>query len=110
LTKKTYHNDAVVTDIKVYGILGLDFLKANSCTIDMSNEVLNINGKDIRMSIEGSLGCFRITAVETVSIPPRSEVVDDNLETFRSGRKKLQVGSKIMFTSMRSTVGRDNHL
>ena len=75
IDKKTYHNDAVVTDIKVDGILGLDFLKANNCTIDMSKEVLNINGKDIRMSIEGSLGCFRVTAVETVSIPPRSEVI-----------------------------------
>jgi hypothetical protein len=75
IDKKTYHNDAVVTYIKVDGILGLDFLKTNNCTIDMSNDVLSINGKDIRMSIEGSLGCFRVTDVDTVSIPPRSEVI-----------------------------------
>jgi hypothetical protein len=50
IDKKIYHNDAVVTDIKVDRILGLDFLKANNSTIDMSNQVLGVNGKDICMS------------------------------------------------------------
>jgi hypothetical protein len=35
--------------------------------------VLVVNGCEKRLSIEGFLGCYRITAVETVSIPPRSE-------------------------------------
>lgn len=73
IDKKTYHNEAVVTDIKVDGIFGLDFLMVNNCTIDTSNEVLSIHERDIKKSIEGYLGCVRITS--TVSIHPQSEII-----------------------------------
>jgi hypothetical protein len=50
-------------------------MKAHQCSVDISNEVLVVNGLEKRLSIEGFLGCCRITDVETVSIPPRSEVI-----------------------------------
>lgn len=71
----TYHNEAVVANLKADGILGLDFMKRNHCKVDVSNEVLDVNGHDKRMTIEGLLGCYRITAAKTVSITPRSELI-----------------------------------
>ena len=71
----TYHNEAVVANLKADGILGLDFMKRNHCKVDISNEILDVNGQNKRMTVEGSLGCYRITAAKTVSIPPRSEII-----------------------------------
>jgi hypothetical protein len=69
----TYYSEAIVAKLKIDGILGLDFMKAHQCSVDISNEVLVVNGREKRLSIEGFLGCCRITAAETVSIPQRSE-------------------------------------
>lgn len=50
-------------------------MKKNKCSVDVNNETLIIKGHEKQMAIEGFLGCFRITAAKTVSIPPRSEVI-----------------------------------
>jgi hypothetical protein len=75
IDQMTYYSEAVVAKLKIDGILVLDFMKAHKCSIDINNEVLVVNGREKRLSIEGFLGYFRITAAETVSIPPRSEVI-----------------------------------
>lgn len=71
----THYSEAIVAKLKIDGILGLDFMKAHHCLVDVGKEVLVVNGREKRLSTEGFLGCYRITAVKTVSIPPRSEVI-----------------------------------
>ena len=75
IDQMTYYSEAIVAKLKIDGILGLDFMKAHQCSVDIGNEVLVVNGREKRLSIEGFLGCYRITASKTVSIPPRSEMI-----------------------------------
>ncbi|CAG2231004.1 unnamed protein product [Mytilus edulis] len=70
-----YFVEAVVADIRADGILGLDFLKDNDCVIDVVAKKLIVSGKDYPVQFEGKLGCYRIVASETISIPPESEMV-----------------------------------
>ncbi|XP_056022140.1 uncharacterized protein LOC130055016 [Ostrea edulis] len=75
IDQMTHYSEAIVAKLKIDGILGLDFMKAHHCLVDVGIEVLVVNGREKRLSTEGFLGCYRITAVKTVSIPPRSEVI-----------------------------------
>ena len=75
IDQMTYYSEAIVAKLKIDGFLGLDFMKAHQCSVDIGNEVLVVNGREKRLSIEGFLGCYRITASKTVSIPPRSEMI-----------------------------------
>lgn len=93
-------NDALVAQINADGILGLDFMLANSCSVDVSHNVLLLKDKRIPLLVEDYIGCNRITSIKTVSIPPRAEILivgqvlqDDNriptstclVEPFASG-------------------------
>ncbi|XP_062599620.1 uncharacterized protein LOC134261188 [Saccostrea cucullata] len=69
------HSTAVISEIQADGILGLDFLLSNACTVDMSQKVLHIKDKKIQLFVEGYIGCNRITATDILSIPPRSEII-----------------------------------
>ena len=66
---------AIVTDITVDGILGLDFLKKGNGVINLQTNTLQLNGENCAVSCEGSLGCYRVTAANDIHIPPRSEMV-----------------------------------
>ena len=50
-------------------------MMAHRCPVDIGNEVLVVNGREKRLSKEGFLGCYRITASKTVSMLPRSEMI-----------------------------------
>ena len=67
--------EMVVADIDVDAILGLDFLKANNCQLNLDEDTLSIKGKTCPLNIAGKIGCYRITVSETVEIPSRSEVI-----------------------------------
>uniref|UniRef100_A0A8W8J306 Peptidase A2 domain-containing protein n=1 Tax=Magallana gigas TaxID=29159 RepID=A0A8W8J306_MAGGI len=69
------HIPAIVTDITVYGILGLDFLKMGNGIINLGTNTLRLNDEECAVSCEGAMGCYRITAADDVHIPPRSELV-----------------------------------
>ena len=56
-------------------ILGLDFLKANSCRLDIENNTLKIKSKSFKLSLAGKLGCYRVTISDKVVIPARSETI-----------------------------------
>ena len=45
----TYYSEAIVAKLKIDGILGLDFMKAHQCSVDIGNEVLVINGREKRL-------------------------------------------------------------
>lgn len=69
------HIPAIVTDITVDGILGLDFLKMGNGIINLGTNTLRLNDEECTVSCEGAMGCYRITAADDVHISPRSELV-----------------------------------
>ena len=75
LTKDVFHQRGNCSKAKESGILGLDLMKAYQCSVDIGNEILVVNGREKRLSIEGFIGCYSITVSKTVSKPPRSEII-----------------------------------
>lgn len=69
------HSNALVAQINADGILGLDFMLENSCSFDVSHNVLLLKDKRIPLLVEGDIGCNQITSIKTVSIPPRAELL-----------------------------------
>ena len=69
------NNIAVVADINVDGIVGLDFLRSQNANISMSDGIITMQGHEIRFQIQGQIGCYRVSVSETVTLPPRSEVI-----------------------------------
>lgn len=72
---KLCQTEATVADVKADGILGLDFLRAHECVIDVVAEKLIIGDSEINLIFHGTFGCFRVVSSETISIPPASEVI-----------------------------------
>jgi hypothetical protein len=66
---------ALVAELQVEGILGLDVIKRFDMIIDTKHGSLTLQDEDIPITYEGKFGCFRVVAQETFSIPPRSELV-----------------------------------
>ena len=56
------------------GVIGLDFMNKYKCTLDVVTKKLLIDSEEVKIISEGSLGCFRISVVETCSILPRSSM------------------------------------
>ena len=75
LNKRTYVNTAAVADISVDGVLGLDFMINNRCTIDIYRKKMCVAGDEVQLFVEGEIGCYRIALSNTLSIPPRSEII-----------------------------------
>ena len=65
----------IVADIDIDAIIGLDFLQANDCQIDVTHHVLRIKGKQCHLKLAGKLGCHRVTVSEKVEIPARTEMI-----------------------------------
>ena len=73
-----------VADIEVPVIIGVDFLRAHQCTLDVRACVLLMNGPThVCRRMKAMPHIFRVTVAETVTIPAMSEMVipgkiDDN--------------------------------
>ncbi|XP_071176265.1 uncharacterized protein [Mytilus edulis] len=52
--KEKFISEAVVTDLQVDGILGLDFMKKNKCLIDVSAYLLHIDNVSVPLLFEGT--------------------------------------------------------
>ncbi|CAC5414114.1 unnamed protein product [Mytilus coruscus] len=84
-------NTAIVADINVDCILGLDFLRTQEANINISKGTLTIRGHEVRFYVQGHIGCDRVAVSETVNIPSRSEIVvngaisDDVPDSFEVG-------------------------
>ena len=63
-----YLFDMIVADINNDAILGLDFLKHNSCKLDVENATLTVKDRSCKLGLAGKLGCYRVTLSETVEI------------------------------------------
>ncbi|KAK3090718.1 hypothetical protein FSP39_014054 [Pinctada imbricata] len=77
LGQKQVKIQAVVSSILAQGILGLDALKECGYLLDISDArfISKDMSHTLPLTFEGRVGCFRITSCQTVSIPPRSEMV-----------------------------------
>lgn len=66
---------ALVADLQVEGILGLDMIKSLGMIIDAKQSILSFNDDRIPMVWEGKFGCFRVVAMDKDNGPPRSELI-----------------------------------
>jgi predicted aspartyl protease len=66
---------ALVADIQVDGILGLDVIKQFDMIIDTKHGSLTLQDEEIPLTYEGKFGCFRVEAQETLSISFRSKPI-----------------------------------
>ena len=64
------HQEVVVADINVDGVLGLDFLRFQKSSIDMENDILVINGQRLPLIIRGKIGCSQIYVSDTTITKP----------------------------------------
>ncbi|CAC5402085.1 Transposon Ty3-I Gag-Pol polyprotein,Transposon Ty3-G Gag-Pol polyprotein [Mytilus coruscus] len=94
-------SEAVVTDLQVDGILGLDFMKRHNCLIDVNNGLVCIGDFKVDLCFRGSIGCYRVVASEAVVIPPRSEIVIN-------GTVCLAEENQNLFASSDVDLGRTN--
>lgn len=49
IDQMTHYSEAIVAKLKIDGILGLDFMKAHHCLVDVGIEVLVVNGREKRL-------------------------------------------------------------
>ncbi len=67
--------DVIVADIDMDTIIGLDFLKAHNCQLDMVNDTLKVGEQNCKLNLAGKIGCYRVTVSEPIEIPARSEMI-----------------------------------
>ncbi|CAG2245269.1 unnamed protein product [Mytilus edulis] len=70
-----YSNIAVVADLNIDGILGIDFQRSHSCVIDITKGNIWVNGRETRLLFEGQIGCYRVYVATTVKLPPTSQEI-----------------------------------
>ena len=66
---------ALVAQITVDGIIGLDCLRSNAGLIDLHNSMLKVDGRRVSLTYAGQLGCFRVVAHDKVVMPAQHEMI-----------------------------------
>lgn len=78
---------ALVADLQVEGILGLDMIKNLGMIIDAKQSILSFNDDRIPLVWEGKFGCFRVVAMDKDNGPPRSELIaSEKICTLKKGQ------------------------
>ena len=75
VAESCYPSTFFVAKLNTTGILGLDFLSAHDCDINMNHKAIVLDGKMIKCTIKGKNGCYRVSLGETISIPPHHEII-----------------------------------
>ncbi|VDI72487.1 Hypothetical predicted protein [Mytilus galloprovincialis] len=57
IDQNVYLEEAVVADLAIEGIIGLDFLKKNKCLINLQEEHMVCHNQVIPLNFTGQLGC-----------------------------------------------------
>ena len=73
--ESTFQQMVVIADFNMDGVIGLDFMKTNDCIIDVQKDILSILGTQHQILSEGISGSYKVSIVNRISIPPRTEVV-----------------------------------
>ena len=72
---KQFQLPAVYANITTGVILDLDFMQKYNCDISMKECTVTTEEVVIKCFMKGKMGCYRITARETITIPSEHEVV-----------------------------------
>ena len=72
---KQFHLPAIIANINTEVVLGLDFMQKFSCNLNVKDCTLNTESMVINCFMKGKIGCYRIAAAETISIPSNNEIV-----------------------------------
>ncbi|XP_055997862.1 uncharacterized protein LOC130047262 [Ostrea edulis] len=109
--KKILYQTILVADMTVDAVLGLDCLKANKGIINSHERTLQLGDETHSLEFEGRIGCFRIVALETVSIPSKTEIVTTGKVVVPDNNEmNLDVGvvepAETFLSSDRGLVGR----
>ena len=71
-------HDVWLADIVEEGIIGLDYLMANNCQVDLARKVLHIGNDEVRLfnQVQSAVnGLSRIVVRRTIAIPAMSEAI-----------------------------------
>ena len=74
---KFQHKFIIADRITADAILGVDFLEANKCILNLAEGELSVNQKTVALSVHpavATVGCAKITLMDTVVVPASSEM------------------------------------
>ena len=102
---------ALVAQITVDGIIGLDCLRSNAGLIDLQNSMLEVDGRRVSLKYAGKLGCFRVVAHDKVVMPAQSEMiirgaVDDSANKLTYETDMLVEANETFLKKDKALVGR----
>ncbi|CAG2208266.1 unnamed protein product [Mytilus edulis] len=93
IDQNVYLAEAVVADLALEGIIGLDFLKKNRCLINLQEEHMVCNNQVIPLNFTGQLGCYRVSVVEDTCIQPGTEaLVRGHINEYPSTKNEVGLG------------------
>ncbi|XP_053389460.1 uncharacterized protein LOC128552444 [Mercenaria mercenaria] len=67
--------EVLIVEIDIDGIIGLDFVKANNCQLDIHTNTITVKGTPCQIVQTGQLGCYRVLLQNCVTFPPSSELI-----------------------------------
>ena len=102
---------ALVAQITVDGIIGLDCLRSNAGLIDLQHSMLEVDGRRVSLKYAGKLGCFRVVAHDKVVMPAQSEMiirgaVDDSANKLTYETDMLVEANETFLKKDKALVGR----
>jgi hypothetical protein len=68
-------NVAIVADINVDGILGLDFKRSQNYTINVAKGSILIHGHKVSLQFEGQIGCYKVATAKTIKMQTRRKTI-----------------------------------
>ncbi|VDI50865.1 Hypothetical predicted protein [Mytilus galloprovincialis] len=90
--QNVYLAEAVVADLSIENIIGLDFLKKNRCLINLQEHMVCHN-QVIPLNFTGQLGCYRVSVVEDTCIQPGTEaLVRGHINEYPSTKNEVGLG------------------
>ncbi|CAC5409281.1 Retrovirus-related Pol polyprotein from transposon 297 [Mytilus coruscus] len=108
IEQKEYLSEAVVADLAIEGIIGLDFFRENGCLINLQEEHMVCHDQKIPLNFTGQLGCYRVSVVEDTCIQPGTEaLVRGHINEFPSTKNEVGLG---VIEPCDKFIARDNAL
>ena len=78
------HQMVVMSELDIDGILGLDFMKKYSCSIDIANELLLFQGQAVELVMKGKVGCYRVRSGDNLKVPNQSDIEGFSIESLKN--------------------------
>ena len=100
IDNQIFYHEVLVAEIDIPLVLGYDFMTVNKCIIDIPNQALILNEKNINCVLESDLPrVFKISVDKRVVIPPRSEMI-----IYGKPLETIPVGTNVLIESTSSKL------